>query len=224
MGMQNTCIECHDGLADIRAHDSGMMQTILVKAEEAGAKGNDCVVCHGGNPEAKTKEKAHSGTLKYFLEHEGPKAFYPYPASPWINENTCGMCHPNQVEAQENNLMATEQGKIHGALWGFGAKEGYKHTYTNFGGTSPDPHKRLGTEAYKKYMEKLAKLEPQGFLSETKELPAAPTAEEVEKDPTLSVYTYLRQECLRCHTGGQRRKSRGDYRGDRLCFLSCAIL
>lgn len=78
----------------------------------------------GGNPEAKEKEEAHKGTLKYFESHEGTKAFYPYPASPWINENTCGMCHPNQVEAQENNLMATEQGKIHGALWGFGAKEG----------------------------------------------------------------------------------------------------
>jgi len=211
--MQNTCIECHQGIEDIRAHESGMMQAILDKAEEAGAKGNDCVVCHGGNPEAKTKEESHKGTLKYFLEHVGPKAFYPYPASPWINEHTCGMCHPKQVAAQENNLMATEQGKIHGALWGFGAKEGYKHTYTNFGGKSLDPHERLGTESYQKYMEKLKKLEPQGFLGETKALPAAPTAQEVEKDPTLSVYTYLRQECLRCHTGGQGRKRRGDYRG-----------
>jgi hypothetical protein len=46
-----------------------------------------------------------------------------------------------------------------------------------------------------------------------KPLPPAPTAEEIEKDPTLSVYTYLRQECLRCHTGGKGRKRRGDYRG-----------
>ncbi len=123
------------------------------------------------------------------------------------------MCHANQVAAQENNLMATEQGKIHGALWSFGAKEGYKHTYTNFGGKSPDPHERLGTKTYQKYMDELSALEPQGFLNETKELPAAPTAEEVEKDPTLSAYTYLRQECLRCHTGGKGREERGDYRG-----------
>ncbi len=210
---ENSCMGCHEGVADIRDRNSGMMQAILQKAEEAGVKGNDCVVCHGGNPQAKKKEEAHEGTLKYFIENEGPKAFYPYPASPWINKNTCGMCHPNQVAAQDNNLMATEQGKIHGALWGFGAKEGYKHTYTNFGGKSPDPHERLGTETYKKYMEQLAKLEPQGFLDETKELPAAPTAEEVERDPTLSVYTYLRQECLRCHTGGKGRNKRGDYRG-----------
>ena len=55
-------------------------------------------------------------------------------------------------------------------------------------------------------MEELSALEPQGFRMETKELPAAPTAEEIEKDPTLSVYTYLRQECLRCHTGGKGRE------------------
>ena len=218
---QNECIVCHEGIKDIRDQNSGMMQAILKKAEEAGIKGNDCVICHGGNPEAKQKEEAHKGTLAYFESHKGPKAFYPYPASPWINENTCGMCHPNQVAAQENNLMATEQGKIHGALWGFGAKEGYKHTYTNFGGKSPDPHKRLGTKTYQKYMDELAALEPDGFQIETKELPAAPTAEEVEKDPTLSVYTYLRQECLRCHTGGKGRERRGDYRG--IGCASCHI-
>ncbi len=209
--MKNECIVCHAGIKDIRDKNSGMMQAILKKAEEAGAKGNDCVVCHGGNPEATVKEEAHKDTLAYFKNHDGPKAYYPYPASPWINENTCGMCHKTQVSAQWNNLMATEQGKIHGAMWGFGAKEGYKHTYTNFGTKSI--HERIGTEVYKAYMKKLQKLEPQGMLDETKELPPAPTAEEVEKDPSLSVYTYLRQECLRCHTGGKGRNRRGDYRG-----------
>ncbi len=218
---KNSCIGCHNGIADIRSKDSGMMQEILKVADKAGAKGNDCIVCHGGNPEAKKKEKAHKGTLAYFQKHKGPKAFYPYPASAWINENTCGMCHEKQVAAQNNNLMATEQGKIHGALWGFGGKEGYRHTYTDFGGKSPDPHERLGTKTYQHYMDALAKLEPQGFLKETKELPKAPTADEVEKDPSLSVYTYLRQECLRCHTGGKGRKRRGDYRG--IGCASCHI-
>ncbi|OQX49958.1 MAG: cytochrome C [Epsilonproteobacteria bacterium 4484_20] len=210
---ENSCMMCHKGIEPIRDHSSGMMKEIFKVAAKAGAEGNDCIVCHGGNPSAKDKDLAHRGTLPYFEDHKGPKAFYPFPGSPWINEHTCGMCHPKQVAAQENNLMATEQGKIHGALWGFGAKDGYEHSFTNFGGRSPDPHKRLGTQKYRKYMEKLAKLEPQGFPKETKELPPAPTAEEVEKDPSLSVYTYLRQECLRCHTGGKGRKRRGDYRG-----------
>ena len=199
-----------------------MMKEILKIADDAGAKGNDCIVCHGGNPENSEKSQAHSGTLEYFKKNKGPKAFYPYPASAWINENTCGMCHPNQVKAQFNNLMATEQGKIHGALWGFGGKDGYNHTYTNFGGKAPeDAHKRLGTKTYQAYMQELVKLEPQGHPKLTKELPKAPTADEVEKDPSLSVYTYLRQECLRCHTGGKGRKRRGDYRG--LGCASCHI-
>ncbi len=209
----NSCIECHKGIEKIRDHESGMMKAIFKMADEAGIKGNDCVVCHGGNPSESTKKLSHSGTIDYFKSNKGPKAFYPYPASPWINENTCGVCHPKQVLAQENNLMATEQGKIHGALWGFGAKEKYQHTFTNFGGKSVQSDERLGTKAYKDYMEKLAKVEPQGFLITTKELPPAPTADEVEKDPSLSVFTYLRQECLRCHTGGKGRNRRGDYRG-----------
>ena len=62
-------------------------------------------------------------------------------------------------------------------------------------------------------MQKLSKMEPQAFPEETKELPPAPTADEVQKDPSLAVYTYLRQECLRCHTGTKGRQKRGDYRG-----------
>jgi len=74
-------------------------------AERAGAKGNDCIVCHGGNPNEDNKTKAHSGTLKYFLDHKGPKEFYPSPTSQWININTCGICHAEQVNAQWSSLM-----------------------------------------------------------------------------------------------------------------------
>ncbi|RRS32221.1 MAG: cytochrome C [Epsilonproteobacteria bacterium (ex Lamellibrachia satsuma)] len=207
----NNCLSCHKGIEHIRESSSKMMKKIINKAEEADLEGNTCVVCHGGNPETETKELAHKGTADYFEDNVGPKAFYPDPGSPWINENTCGMCHKKQVAAQWNNLMATEAGKIHGALWGFGAKDGYDHNHSNFG--NEDIHKRIGTEVYDEYMKKLRVKEPQGFPKKMKALPAAPTAEEIEKDPTLSVYTYLRQECLRCHTGGKGRKRRGDYRG-----------
>jgi len=215
----NSCIECHNGIEHIRDNSSKMMQEILKVAEKAGAKGNDCVVCHGGNPEVDDKNSSHSGTLKYFLENKGPKEFYPSPTSQWININTCGMCHPEQVKAQWNSLMNTEAGKIHGALWSFGKADGYNHTESNYNGKNP--HERLGTKTYQEYMEQLSKKEPQAFPKESKEIPAAPTADEVEKDPLLSVYTYLRQECLRCHTGGKGRSRRGDYRG--MGCASCHI-
>ena len=211
---KNNCIKCHGGIEHIREKSSGMSKAIAKKAKEAGYAKNSCIVCHGGNPATKHKSKAHRGTLKYFLENEGPKEFYPAPGSSWINQNTCGMCHPNQVASQMNSLMMTEQGKIQGAMWSFGAKDGYTHFNATYKTKNPqDIHTRLGTDEYKAYMEKLSELEPQAFPKATKELHSAPTAEDIEKDPSLAVYTYLRQECLRCHTGSKGRSSRGDFRG-----------
>ena len=210
----DSCIRCHEGIEAIREPHTKMAKEIAKVAKKAGAAGNGCVVCHGGDPDAETKEKAHSGTLSYFLTHEGPKAFYPDPGSPWINANTCGMCHKEQVKAQMNSLMMTEQGKIHGTLYSFGGLEGYRHDVGNYETKNPDdPHARLGTKTYRKYMKRLHDLNPQVFPAKMKELPPAPTPEEVEKDPKLAAYTYLRQECLRCHTGSKGRQKRGDFRG-----------
>ena len=218
----NQCIVCHKGIEDIRDPESGMMKAIYEVADKAGHKGNDCIVCHGGNPKSKSKKYAHKGTVKYFKTHKGPKEYYPAPASSWINENTCGSCHPNQVSSQMNSLMMTEQGKIQGAMWSFGAKEGYTHKSANYKTKNPkDKNARLGTDVYKKYMQKLESMEPQAFPEETEQLPDAPTVEEVHKDPSLAVFTYLRQECLRCHTGSKGRFKRGDFRG--IGCASCHI-
>ncbi|MFK5937755.1 MAG: multiheme c-type cytochrome [Sulfurimonas sp.] len=218
----NNCIKCHGGIEHIRDEQSGMAKAIAKKASEAGYAKNSCIICHGGNPATRHKFKAHRGTLEYFTTHEGPKEFYPAPGSTWINQNTCGMCHQEQVNAQMNSLMMTEQGKIQGAMWSFGGLEGYEHTAGNYATKNPkDIHSRLGTKKYQEYMQKLSKMEPQGFPSEMHELPKAPTAEEVQKDPSLAVYTYLRQECLRCHTGSKGRQKRGDFRG--IGCASCHI-
>ena len=204
--------------------NSEMMKEIYKISEKAGYPKNDCIVCHGGNPEQQEKEKAHSGTVQYFQSHDGAKEFYPSPSSPWINKNTCGLCHSEQVEAQYNSLMMTEAGKIQGSLWGFGGQNGYKHDIANYKTSENlDLHKKLGTAEYVKYMKQLRKLEPQAFPKEMKELAQAPTADEVEKNPELAVYTYMRQDCQRCHTGikGAGRNTRGDYRG--LGCASCHI-
>jgi len=207
------CLSCHQGIEPIRQHPSEMMQAIYKK----GARANDpngCVVCHGGNAIATTKQRAHFGSMDYLLSHDGPKHFYPDPGSSWINENTCGQCHQEQVFAQMNSLMMTEQGKIQGTLWSFGGMEGYQHNIGNYVTSNPDdPHDRLGTDAYRKYMAALKELNPLVYPERMKELPPAPTADEVEKNPQLAAYTYLRQECQRCHTGSKGRQKRGDFRG-----------
>jgi hypothetical protein len=209
----NSCISCHGGIEHIREPESEMMIAIFAEADKAGFNGNDCVVCHGGNPKMKAKDLAHSGTVPFFESHPGPKDFYPDPGSPWINENTCGTCHQAQVSTQFTSLMFTEAGKIQGTLWGFGGKNGYKHDIGNYDTEGKDVHELLGTDVYKEYIAKLIAEEPDVFPKTMTQLPAAPTAEEVEKDPTLAVYTYMRQECQRCHTGSKGRQKRGDFRG-----------
>ena len=218
---KNNCLSCHSGVEPIRDPSSGMMQQIYKLAEEAAYPDNDCIVCHGGNPEAKTAKKAHHGTIEYFAKNRGPKNFYPAPGSPWINENTCGMCHQEQVSTQMTSLMFTEAGKIQGTLWSFGGLNGYNHDVGNYNTSAVDPHQVLGTEKYKAYMAELKNLEPQVYPDKMRALPPAPTADEVQEDPTLAAYTYLRQECQRCHTGNVGRDRRGDYRG--LGCASCHI-
>ncbi len=86
----NSCLKCHEGIENIRDPHSKMMEEIYKVAEKAGHKGNDCIVCHGGNPTTMVKERSHKGTVKYFLENKGPKEYYPAPGSTWINQTPAG--------------------------------------------------------------------------------------------------------------------------------------
>ena len=186
------CLSCHHGIAPIRQHNSGMMKEIYEIGKKAGDP-NGCIVCHGGNPAATKASLAHQGTVKYFLNHKGPKNYYPDPGSSWINQNTCAQCHKEQVGSQMNSLMMTEQGKIQGTLWSFGGMEGYNHNIGNYVTANPDdPHARLGTEVYQKYMQALHDKNPQVYPSKMKKLPPAPTADEVEKNPQLAASTCVR--------------------------------
>lgn len=209
----NKCLNCHKEIEPIRATNSGMMQAIYTLAKTAGFPDNDCIVCHGGNPDAETAALAHAGTIDFFEKGKGPKEFYPDPGSPFINEHTCGLCHMDQVKTQFTSLMYTEAGKIQGTTWGFGGIQGYEHNVANTHVQELVVHERLGTDIYKKYMAQLKEAEPQVFPKEMKPLPPAPTAEQVNENPQLSVYTYLRAECQRCHTGVKGRFKEGDFRG-----------
>jgi hypothetical protein len=100
---ENECLVCHKGIENIRDRDSGMMKEILKISDKAGHKGNDCIVCHGGNPYNKSKKYGHRGTIKYFKKNDGPKSFYPKPTDTKIVKNTCGMCHQNYVKTYDTN-------------------------------------------------------------------------------------------------------------------------
>ncbi len=196
---------CHGDIELIRAPESQMMQQIIARGEGVGDPAG-CVVCHGGDPNEKIdKAIAHGGD------------FYVDPGSPWINEATCGQCHPDQVRVQWQSLMMTEAGKIQGVAWAFGSLTGYKHLWANYAVKNPESREdRLGTPTYRAYMEQLTKLEPNVFVEEHEPLPDALTGDELARlheDPTLAAFTYIRQECQRCHHAVKGRSRRGDYRG-----------
>ena len=54
----NNCLECHSGIEHIREEKSKMSIAIAKKAKDAGYAKNSCIICHGGNPATKNKNKA----------------------------------------------------------------------------------------------------------------------------------------------------------------------
>ena len=199
------CMACHGEVEPIREVGSQMLDQIMAKGKAIGDPAG-CIVCHGGDAEERTnKDVAHGGT------------FYADPGSPWINDKTCGQCHEDQVRVQWHSLMMTEAGKIQGVCWAFGSENGYKHRWANYAVKNPDdPNARLGTPAYRKYMQWLTEQEPDVFVPEHEALPEALKKDELAKlkdDPSLASFTYIRQECQRCHHAVKGRQERGDFRG-----------
>jgi len=202
---QSGCMKCHADLELIREPGSGMLEQIMQQGKSHGDPAG-CIVCHGGDAEATEKDLAHGGPH-----------FFADPGSPWVNEQTCGQCHPKHCEVQWKSLMMTEAGKIQGVAWAFGSLTGYNHKWANYAVKNPeDQHARLGTEVYRKYMEKLTEMEPDVFVQEHEPLPEALKYDELERlrdDPSLAAFTYIRTECQRCHHAVKGRQERGDFRG-----------
>ncbi len=197
------CLACHKGIEPIREPDSEMMQQIIAMGRALDDPAG-CVVCHGGDATATGKEDAHRG-----------KDFYADPGSPWINQLTCGPCHPEHTGAQWNSLMMTEAGKIQGTAWAFGSLEGYEHKWGNYDANNPESaDERLGTDSYLAYMKRLEALEPGAFPDAHSTMPEAPTdLATLAEHPEQAAFTYQRTECQRCHLAVKGRQKRGDYRG-----------
>ena len=207
---------CHAGLMTIVPEELPMMQRIRQEGQLHGDP-DGCVVCHGGNPKATTKEKAHQGIPASMKEVLGPKAFYPDPGSIWISGQSCGQCHPGYTYRAKRSLMNTEAGTIQGNLHTWGLEEVAHHNvpwgnYDLVDDDGPVPLFTVSSKTYKKYMRTLLRLFPKQFPSQLKQVPK-PTLSEVKNDPKRAALTYQRQECQRCHIGVKGRKKRGDYRG-----------
>lgn len=84
----NNCVNCHSQLLEPLGVSNRYLEWQLSSHEERGVS---CDKCHGGEPSAKDKEKAHAGVLR--------------PSNPqsrlhWKNQpETCNACHQNFVSS-----------------------------------------------------------------------------------------------------------------------------
>ncbi len=181
------CLSCHEGIEPIR--EEGSVMQAMVDAM------GGCVVCHGGTPNATSKEKAHSGAPDEIPVED----FYPDPGSIWITDKTCGSapCHRDKPYQLHRALMQTEAGKIQGNLWAWGmGTADRKVRYGNYDIEDTDgPVPRVGSEVYKKYMANLIANNPSVFPGNLEQLPAVDDPKKVEENPALAAITYQRHEC-----------------------------
>src|SRR5947209_3327024 len=207
---------CHIAIEPIRQLNTGMMRQILALGRAAG-DADGWTVCYGGDHSATAKDRAHKGSPERIAASGGPDDFYPDPGSPWVNPRSCGQCHKEWVRAEWASLMMTESGKAQGTAWAFGGLESYNHGWANYVVNNPtDPKARIGTDAYRAYMEEKSKAHPNVFVNRHEVIPEALKAGELDKlktNPELAGITYLRTECQRCHLAVKGRSARGDYRG-----------
>ncbi len=206
-----TTQDCHGGIMDIVPATLPMMQLIKQNGQRHGDL-DGCVICHGGNPKASKKKKAHTSVPKSLSRAPGPKAFYPDPGSIWIVDNTCGVCHAGYGNRTRKSLMNTEAGKIQGNLhaWGIKAVKNFQVPWGNYAIEDRDGPIPIGASAaYETYMAGLIRNHPAQFPNRLERLPN-PRIKKIEQNPKLAGIPYQRK---RCHIGVQGNQKRGDYRG-----------
>ena len=106
------CVTCHIDIEPDAKASAKQSQTMKLRLKTMGEKYGDpegCVICHGGNPKAKTIPEAHIGKPKNMLN--GPEHFYPDPGNIQIANKTCGQCHASHVYKLGRTLMDSKSDK-----------------------------------------------------------------------------------------------------------------
>jgi hypothetical protein len=105
--IRSSCLSCHSAL------------------EHASPAHNDCVGCHGGDPQADDKKTAHAAM-------RGPAN----PSAPATWEDACGRCHRYQLERARSTIMQTNAGMIRNIQLTWEGEDG--RAYTSSGGKQFD--------------------------------------------------------------------------------------
>ncbi len=163
-GAEEKCLTCHEGIEKI--------------SEVPGMAHLTCTDCHKGDAKATVAEAAHKG-------------MYANPSDLRVVGETCGTCHPEEVQNAMKSLHATSAGKISGTRYNFGA-QGREGIYANYAVKDDKPEGKYA-------------------VAELKELPYY-DPKKPEGPDNSSGDDYLRNQCLRCHIWSDGHQRDGDYR------------
>jgi len=158
------CLTCHQGIE--RIGDGPVMSKLT------------CTGCHRGDGRATAMEAAHKG-------------MYANPSDLRVVNQTCGTCHPKEVEKVKTSLHATMAGMISGARYLWGSQD-RKAKYATYDVESPNSKGK-------------------GMVTSLKQLPLYNPAKPEGPDNN-PVDDYLRNQCLRCHLWSDGHTRDADWR------------
>jgi hypothetical protein len=161
---EEKCLTCHEGIEKI--------------SEVPGMAELTCTDCHLGDAAATEKDAAHTG-------------MYANPTDLRVVDQTCGTCHPDEVEKVGKSMHATMAGMISGTRYAWGA-QGRETIYATYPVEDQDP-------------------QGENALKSLKQIPSYDPAKPMgpENSPGDD---YLRNQCLRCHLWSDGAQADGDYR------------
>lgn len=160
------CLSCHGGIENIS--DNPVMSTL------------SCTVCHKGDGAATEEQQAH-------------KDMFANPSDLRVVDQTCGMCHAQEIKDTKTSLHATSAGVIASTRYAAGL-QGRTAKFGNY------PVEAQNKGDGKKTVDSLAQVPSYD--------PSKPNAPE-----NHMADDYLRNQCLRCHIWSKGHERDGDYRG-----------
>ena len=190
-----SCLLCHSGIEDMHPR-----------------KRLSCEECHGGDPTADSKERAHVLARRPLPNDERivPLAWDPdvlrfrNPMDLRVAKDTCGVCHPDQVDSVPLSLHGTTSGHLGDGLYENGVVKERHPRVAIFGIADP------------RFDEAEA---PPGAVRSLQRIP--PFRSSSRKDDIATHFSDVpRKNCMNCHLWSRGRAVRGrlgmdgDYRGD----------
>ncbi len=161
---QEACLTCHAGIEKI---GEGPVMSKLT-----------CTQCHRGDAKATDAKAAHQG-------------MFANPSDLRVVDQTCGLCHPQDVANVKTSLHATMAGMISGTRYAWGAQD--------------------RAAKYATYDVQNSKSSGLGTVTSLKQLPLYDPSKPEGPDNSPAD-DYLRNQCLRCHLWSDGHQRDGDWR------------